>query len=546
MGPEEPVENFVEELALKVPGIDVIVFGHTHRELAGKTIGGSLVVQPRNWGMSLARIDVAMQRQGRAWKVADKQSRLIPVRPETEAAPDILELARPYHELAEAYLNTPVATSPTEQSAQLGRVTDSALVDAVHQVQLYYSKADVSLTALYNPSVRVPKGQVTVRQIAGLYPYDNELYAIQGTGKMLKEALENAARYYLSCAGARCGESPLTNREVIGFNYDMAEGVEYEVDLTRPEGDRIRHLTFQGKPLSPTQPLRIAINNYRAAGSAGYEMFKGAKVVWRSGEEIRDLLVRYYTERKTLPDQPSNNWRVVPETARKTLEKEAAAERPRNQYEINGSEILGGQRGILAGSCSPDRPQRRASRQRRPSTDSWNSRRISRLLLNRDLGPPAAATSSNTTTSSNASRTACLRDAHPPDGRRGQLRSEPRPEETGGGTRTAGLAASRVLSRVVTRPRLGRSDSRASWHAVPLSTSRAPPAAAGRPPRRSSSSPARGRRSANRRDAGAPSSARRPSSDVASVVVRIARQRGPQALHRLGVLAGPPLACSRD
>ncbi len=330
-GPEEPVENFVEELATKVSGIDVIVFGHTHRELEARTIGGALVVQPRNWGMSLARIDVAMEKQGRAWKVAQKKSRLIPVRAETEAAPDILELARPYHELAEAYLNTPVASSPSEQSAQLGRVLDSALIDAVHQVQLHYTKADVSLTALFNPSVRVPKGQVTVRQIAGLYPYDNELYAIQGTGKMLKEALENAARYYLTCAGARCNESPLTNRAVIGFNYDMAEGVEYEVDLTRPEGDRIRKLTFQGKPLSPTQPLRIAINNYRAAGSAGYEMFKGAKILWRSGEEIRDLMVRYYTEHKTLPDKPSNNWRIVPDSARKTLEKEAAAERPRNQ-----------------------------------------------------------------------------------------------------------------------------------------------------------------------------------------------------------------------
>jgi hypothetical protein len=60
-------------------------------------------------------------------------------------------------------------------------------------------------------------------------------------------------------------------------------------------------------------------------------MFKGAKILWRSGEEIRDLMVRYYTERKTVPDKPSNNWRVVPDAARKTLEREAAAERPRNQ-----------------------------------------------------------------------------------------------------------------------------------------------------------------------------------------------------------------------
>jgi 2',3'-cyclic-nucleotide 2'-phosphodiesterase/3'-nucleotidase len=331
MGPEEPAENFVAELASKVPGIHAIVFGHTHRELEGRTIGGALLVQPKNWAMSLARIDFTMDRQGRAWKMADRKSRLIPVKPDTEAAADILTIAKPYHELAEAYLNTPVATSPAEQSGALGRVHDSALVDAIHEVQLLYTKADVSFTALFNPSVRVPKGQVTVRQIAALYPYDNELYAVQGNGKMVKDALENAARYYLSCSGARCEETPLVNREVIGFNYDMAEGVEYEVDLTRPAGDRIRNLRFQGKPLAPNQPLRIAINNYRAAGSAGYEMFQSAKVVWRSGEEIRDMIVRHYTGRKTLPEKASGNWRVVPEAARKTLEREALAERPRAQ-----------------------------------------------------------------------------------------------------------------------------------------------------------------------------------------------------------------------
>jgi 2',3'-cyclic-nucleotide 2'-phosphodiesterase/3'-nucleotidase len=333
MGPEEPDENFVRELASKVPGIDAIVFGHSHKELEGQTIGGALVVQPRNWGMSLARLDFTMQRQGRRWTVAGKKSRLIPVRAETEAAPDILELARPYHELAEAYLSTPVATSAAEYSGALGRVGDSALIEAIHEAQLYYTKADVSFTALFNQSVRVPKGQVTVRQIAALYPYDNELYTIEGTGRMVKEALENAARYYLSCSGSRCGESPLINREVLGFNYDMAEGVEYEVDVTRPEGDRIRNLRFRGAPLAPATRLRIAINNYRAAGSAGYGMFKGAKIVWRSGEEIRDMMVRYYTERKALPDRTNGNWRVVPELARKTLEREALAEaeRPRGR-----------------------------------------------------------------------------------------------------------------------------------------------------------------------------------------------------------------------
>jgi len=219
-----------------------------------------------------------------------------------------------------------VATAPRDLDAALGRVEDIALVDAVHKVQLYYSHADVSFTALFNAGVRIPKGPLTVRQISALYPYDNELYLIEGNGKMVKDALENAARYFLSCQGARCSETPLINREVVGFNYDMAQGVEYEIDLTRPVGDRVRNLRWNGKPLAPEQKLRIALNNYRKGGSAGYSMFIDAKVVWRSADEIRDLMVRYYAEGKPLPGKANGNWRVVPDAARRTLEGEALAE----------------------------------------------------------------------------------------------------------------------------------------------------------------------------------------------------------------------------
>jgi 2',3'-cyclic-nucleotide 2'-phosphodiesterase/3'-nucleotidase len=328
--PESPEEDVVYSLATQVPEVDAIVFGHSHRQLEGRLIGKVLVVQPKNWAISLARLDFTMQsKAGGGWQVAAKKSRLQAVTGQTEAAPDILEIARPYHELAERYLNTPVAAAPRDLSSALGRVEDTALVDAVQHAQLYYSKADVSFTALFNANVRLPKGQATVRQVAALYPYDNELYVIEGDGRMVKAALENAARYFLSCQGARCGEGPLVNREVAGYNYDMAEGVDYEIDLTRAEGDRVRNLRWRGAPLAPDRKLRIAINNYRAAGSAGYTMFAGAKVTWRSGEEIRDMVVRYYIDQKQLPGEPDNNWRIVPDAARATLDKQALADAAR-------------------------------------------------------------------------------------------------------------------------------------------------------------------------------------------------------------------------
>jgi 2',3'-cyclic-nucleotide 2'-phosphodiesterase/3'-nucleotidase len=318
-------ENMVRQIAEEIPGIDAIVFGHTHQQVASLKIGDVLLMQPKNWGISLGRMDFVLQpKETFGWKIVSKSSRLIPVTSDTPADPKILEIGRPYHELAERYLSAAVAEAPVSLDSKLARVEDSALIDAIQQVQLYYSKADVSFASSFNSRVSVPQGPVTIRQIAALYIYENQLYVLQGDGKMVRDALENSARYYNTCAGD-CSHGPLINSQVIGYNYDMAEGVDYEIDLTQPPGRRIRNLRWHGKPLEDDQPLRIAVNNYRAGGSAGYSMFRGAKIVWRSPDEIRDLVIQYYSEHKTLPAHPENNWRVVPEAALRTLEREALA-----------------------------------------------------------------------------------------------------------------------------------------------------------------------------------------------------------------------------
>jgi len=318
-------ENMVREIATEVPGINAIVFGHSHQQQAGLQLGEVLLMQPKNWGISLGQMDFVLEPKGTSgWKIVSKTSRLIPVTRDTAADPEILEIGRPYHELAERYLGTPVAQAPASLDARLARVEDSALIDAIQQVQLFYSKADVSFASSFNLRVSVPEGPVTIRQIAALYIYENQLYVVEGDGKMVRDALENSARYYNTCA-SDCSHGPLINPQVVGFNYDMAQGVDYEIDLTQPAGHRIRNLRWHGKPLEDNQPLRIAVNNYRAGGSGGYSMFRGAKIVWRSPDEIRDLVIQYYTEHKTLPAHPDNNWRVVPEAALRTLEREALA-----------------------------------------------------------------------------------------------------------------------------------------------------------------------------------------------------------------------------
>jgi 2',3'-cyclic-nucleotide 2'-phosphodiesterase/3'-nucleotidase len=322
-----PGENMVYQLATQVPGIDAIIFGHTHSELASARVGDVLLMQPKNWGMSLGEMDLKLDDAGGHWKITSKTSRLIPVTDQTPADDVILGIGKPYHDTAESFLSTPIAESPVAMSAAAARVQDSPLIDMIHEVQLHYAKADVSFASIFNPGLRVAKGPLTVRQIAGLYIYDNTLYAIEGTGKMVREALENAARYFNTCSGT-CNTGPLINRSVIGYNADQAGGVDYEIDIRQPPGQRIRNLRFRGENLADDRKLRIAVNNYRDGGAAGYTMYPGAKIVWRSNDVIRDLMIEYFTEHKTIPSKAAGNWKVIPDSAAQELLREALREGP--------------------------------------------------------------------------------------------------------------------------------------------------------------------------------------------------------------------------
>ncbi|HYI94172.1 MAG TPA: 5'-nucleotidase C-terminal domain-containing protein [Bryobacteraceae bacterium] len=314
-------EDIVLDL-VPVAGVDVIIFGHSHNQLENRMLNGVLLTQPKNWAISLSRVDIQLESTMEGgYKVRSKTSRLIPVTAKTEADPEILRLAKPYHDVTEAYLNTVVARAKADIDASESRIEDSAIIDAIQLAQMRYAKADVSFASSFNPRAAIAKGPITIRQVAALYLYDNELYAIEGTGKMVRDALENSAGYFKSCADPSCSNGSLINSAVIGYNFDMAHGVTYDIDLTRPDGDRIRNLQFRGKPLALDQKLRIAVNNYRAGGSNGYTMFKDAKVVWRSYEDIRDLIIRYYSEHE-LPTAPDNNWRIIPESAHRSLEQE--------------------------------------------------------------------------------------------------------------------------------------------------------------------------------------------------------------------------------
>jgi len=304
-------ENAAIAIARQVPGIDVILMGHTHRDVPSLVVNGVLLTQANRWASHVARVDLYLEKDtsGR-WHVVAKSARTIPVTEKTEIDPEIVELGKPYDKETQDWLGRAIGESPEELTARDGRFKDTAIIDLIQRVQLEAGRADVSLAAAFNLSARIPKGQVTVRDIAGLYEYENTLVTIELTGRQLKDALEHSARYFREYQPGKTLDE-LVDQRIPGYNFDMAEGVTYEIDLKKPFGQRIQNLKFKGQMLSPTQKLRVVTNNYRVNGGGGFTMYKDAPVIYRSSEEVRELIIDWVERHKNIPTAADNNWRIV-------------------------------------------------------------------------------------------------------------------------------------------------------------------------------------------------------------------------------------------
>jgi len=304
-------ENEAIAIAKQVPGIDVIFMGHTHRDVPALSINGVLLTQANHWGRHLARADFYLERSANnGWTVFAKGARTIPTDDKVQPDPEIVKLVEPYDKETQSWLARVIGESSAELTAKDARFRDTAILDVIQEVQLEAGKADVSMVASFNADARIAKGPVTVRDIAGLYVYENTLVVLEVTGQQLKDALEHSAKYFKPYVPGK-SLSELVNDKIPAYNFDIAEGVTYDLDLRKPIGERIESLKFRGQPLKPDQKLRLATNNYRVNGGGGFTMYKDAPVVYRSSEEIRELIIDWVEKHKTIPVEPNNNWRIV-------------------------------------------------------------------------------------------------------------------------------------------------------------------------------------------------------------------------------------------
>ncbi len=304
-------ENPIARVAREVPGIDLIVFGHTHRELPDTTIAGVLLTQPRQWATSVSVAHLLMEKSGGKWRVASKRASVVRTAGHAEQAA-VVAAAQRGHDSARKYAGTVIGRTAVAWSSDSARVADVPIMDFIAETMRRASAADLASVSTFSTDVRIPVGNITVAQMAQLYPYENTLRVLRISGATLKAYLEHSTLYFrVTGTGRSARWSP--DPSIPGYNYEVVTGVDYTVDLTRPIDERITGLTYRGKPVREADTYTIALSNYRAEGSGGYAMLLGAPLVYDRQQDIRQLLIDEVTRRGTLnpADYFTKNWNLI-------------------------------------------------------------------------------------------------------------------------------------------------------------------------------------------------------------------------------------------
>ncbi|MEK3789343.1 bifunctional metallophosphatase/5'-nucleotidase [Paenibacillus sp. FSL K6-1230] len=348
-------ENQGYELCHEVSGIDVLLTGHQHRQIEGLHVNGVCVIQSGTQGQFLGRVilelelasesDSALQPKLEPWmepalkldtqplkhlptaKLSDSQSdpkprwRLLSAHSEllaageVEPAEHILERTAPVEERLQHWLDQPIGETANDMrlvDVHQARLEEHPFVEWINRVQMEVSGAAVSCSALFDDYAPGFGERISMRDILANYKFPNTLRVLRVTGQDIREALELSATYFLLEADGRIGVHPsFLLPKPQPYNYDMWEGVSYTLDVSRPVGERVVMLEIDGKPLQPEAEYEVVMNNYRASGGGGFDMFRGKPVIKELQTDMAELLADYIRSKRTISTTVNHNWRVI-------------------------------------------------------------------------------------------------------------------------------------------------------------------------------------------------------------------------------------------
>ncbi len=310
-GAEKIAEKYADQL-------DGLLIGHAHAQV-DEEIAGVPVLEPANNGKFVGKMTFTLKQENGEWVIEDDKttSELLDSSAVTPDAAFLAEM-KDLHEKSLALASKvvgevgatfmdPVYLLPGIPNAI---IQDNPITDLVNLVQMKESGADVSLAALFTEDSNLEKGPFLHRDSVKIYKYDNTLFAVKVTGKQLKAIMEEHAGNFFN--QYQPGDVTISfNPDMRMYNYDMFAGVNYEIDISKPAGQRIVNVTYKGEPLADDTQLVLALNNYRYGGLVSAGLINAEDVVYEGGA-VRDMITEYVANLgEPLMPVCDNNWKIV-------------------------------------------------------------------------------------------------------------------------------------------------------------------------------------------------------------------------------------------
>jgi 2',3'-cyclic-nucleotide 2'-phosphodiesterase (5'-nucleotidase family) len=314
---EYDTEGMYEVAKKYADKVDAFFIGHSHSTLAKYLVNGdftddyskvsnTVLLSTGTQGRNVGKISLTVENNGTGWQVADRKVSNISTKDYQEDE-ELVKALEEVHNSSVKTANTVVGKIGKNfyddpfllPGIPYAVIQDGALVDLINKVQLQLTGADVSLAALFDVNSNLQKGDYKKKDGVKVYKYDNTLIAVNITGKQLKTIMEEQAGKFFN--QYQDGDVTISfNENIRLYNYDMFAGVEYQIDISKPVGQRIVNLKYKGKPLKDDQKLVLALNNYRYGGlSASGLISKDPKdVIYNSASTadvpaVRDMISEY-------------------------------------------------------------------------------------------------------------------------------------------------------------------------------------------------------------------------------------------------------------
>ena len=306
-------ENQGYELCMKVKNIDLLLTGHQHRVIENILLNGVLVMQPGCNGNSIGKASINLIKSSGKWSIATKVSCTINTKA-AEVDNIILDYTGIIDAEAEAWLDVPIGHIEGDMLIKdpfKARLKDNAFSEFINNIQMDAAKVDISNTAIFDNHCKGFPRNVTMRDIISNYKYPNTLMVLSLKGYDIKAALEKTAEYFTIVHGEIAVNRARIYPKLQHYNYDMWEGIEYVMDISKPINFRITKVSYKNSPLNMDGDYAVVMNSYRAGGGGNYLMFKGKPVLKDIHIDMAEIIANYILERKTIKALVNNNWVVI-------------------------------------------------------------------------------------------------------------------------------------------------------------------------------------------------------------------------------------------